>query len=110
MLVPSTQMEKQGAREFNIKKCMHKEHQDTYTFIVSTAFVWTDRTREGFILTSWFRKTLYNSSGEVRKVSFIVKDTVEILTPVLGAFFVVEDSICGGTKTCILNFDTELKY
>lgn len=69
-----------------------------------------DRTREEFILTSWFRKTLYNSSGEVRKVSFIVKDTVEILTPVLGAFFVVEDPICGGTKTYTLNFDTELKY
>ncbi len=89
---------------------MHKEHLDTYTFIVSTTFVWADRTREEFILTSWFRKTLYNSSGEVRKVSFIVKDTVEILTPVLGAFFVVEDPICGGTKTYTLNFDTELKY
>jgi len=43
-------------------------------------------------------------------VSFIVKDTVEILPPVLGEFFVVEDPICGGTKTFILNFDTELKY
>lgn len=89
---------------------MHKEHLDTCAFIVSTTFVWADRTREEFILTSWFRKTLYNSSGEVRKVSFIVKDTVEILTPVMGAFFVVEDPICGGTKTYTLNFDTELKY
>lgn len=47
------------------------------------------------ILTSWFTKILYNSSDEVRKVSFKVNITVEILTPLVGVLVVVDEPVFG---------------
>lgn len=55
-------------------------------------------------------KILYNSSGDVRNVSLRLKDTVAILTPVLGALAVLEDPICEGIKIYFLNFDSKLKH